>query len=148
MDAGKPTGSATSHGSPVRLRCGVINQKVTGDHFEVTVMLEYRGREFAGYAACRNSEQQRRTCIASATLSAVHAFLGIQASPFKLMSVKRITSTPVPISMVLMEFTEDKGTTVLVGAAEMDRDEGVSVQRATMDAINRKITGLYKNQFQ
>lgn len=148
MDSGKPNGSTPASGYAVRLRCGAITQSVTGDQFHCHVTLEHGGHEYAGFAAARNSDQQRRMCIASATLSAVHAFLGVESSPFKLMSVKRITSTPVPISMVLMEFAEGEGTTVLVGAAEMGAEEPVSIQRATMDAINRKLAGLYQHRFQ
>ncbi len=148
MNADKPGGSPLTRSQPVRLRCGAITQNISGDQYEVTVTLEYRSREFTGTAGCRNNDQQRRMCIAHATLAAVNAFLGLRANPFKLMSIKRITSTPVPICMVLMEFTDGNSATVLVGAAEMGADEAVSVQRATMDAINRKITGLYKNRFQ
>ena len=138
---------ADEHGRPepaaIRLRCGSIFQKVTDDTFEVSVTLEHDGCEYIGFAATKNTDEQRRVCIATATLSAVHAFLGLEKAPFRLMSVKKITSTPVPICMVLMEFVDGNNSVVLVGAAELFGEEMVSVQRASMDAINRKIAGLY-----
>lgn len=123
---------------PHRLRCGRISQSIEEDNYSVTVTLKYQSQAFDGSASSRNSEQQRPFCVASAVLGAVHNFLG-RDDLFTLMTVKRITNTPIPICMVLMEFIHDQGPSVLVGAAEIGPDETVSIERATLDAVNRKL---------
>lgn len=130
---------------PYRLRCGRISQSIEDDNYSVTVTLKYHDQVFDGSASSKSSEQQRQYCIASAVLNAIHNFLG-QDNLFSLMTVKRITNTPVPICMVLMEFMSDlHNHSVLVGAAEIGPDEAVSIERATLDAINRKMSMFAAN---
>ncbi|MDL2206296.1 hypothetical protein LJC33_05230 [Eubacteriales bacterium OttesenSCG-928-N13] len=122
-----------------RLRCGRVMQSREEDSYSITVTLKYGDLSFDGSASSYNTEKQRHLCIAQAVLAAVNHFLG-RDDLFSLMAVKRITSMPIPICMVLMEFTGDPNNSiVLVGAAEMGADEAFSIERATLDAINRKI---------
>ena len=140
---------ATAHSSvsmirSVRLRCGEITKRVEQDEMVVTVELLFDEKAFPGSATGPNTEDSFHECIASATLNAACSFLELADSPFQLMGIRHITTTPVPICMALIEFSDGEHGNVLVGSVELTNDINVCIQRATMDAINRKVSALYR----
>ena len=128
----------------VRLRCGSIETQTHGGQLTVNVMLRFNDKEYIGSAIGDNTTTGLYECVANATLDTARIFLSLSESPFRLMGIRHITNTPVPICMVLVEFVGDGSTAVLVGSVELMGREDACVQRATMDAINRKISMLYQ----
>ncbi|MEG1812514.1 MAG: hypothetical protein RR150_07000 [Clostridia bacterium] len=59
-----------------------------------------------------------------------------------LAGVQRVAMTPVPVVVVLVEMLLDGQSTLLVGAAAASNDEAESIQKATLDAVNRKLSAL------
>ena len=133
-----PQTAPTIVDGPPRLRTGRISQSIEDDNYAVTVSLKYGGQAFDGGCSSRNNEPQRMACIVNAVLSALHNFIG-QDNLFRLVGVKRVTTMPIPVCMVIIEYNDGWNSTMLVGATEMIGDEAVSVERATLDAINRKL---------
>lgn len=142
VDGPSPIEAPAQSASPQqsRLRLGRLVQSVENNNYEVSLTLKYNGELFEGIATSRNSLQQRCMCVANATLDAVHNFLG-QSGLFSLSGVQRITSTPMPMFMVIIECTQQPSG-LLVGTAEIGVDEAMSIERATLNAVNRKLTAL------
>lgn len=125
---------------PNRLRLGRLALVLEDDRFEVSLTLKSGGQVFPGDAHSRNSGPQRNMCVANATLSAVHRFLG-EDNIFKLAGVQRITTEAVPMCMVMVEVGGPQKA-MLVGTAELTFDEASCVEKATLNAVNRKLTAL------
>lgn len=142
-DFGEPqrADSAERRNSTYRLKCDRISQSLEGDSYAVTITLKRGNQIYDGSCSSHNTEPRRMACIANAVINAVHNFLGHDAL-FRVVSVKRIASLPVSVCMVLVEYIGGGGSQMLVGATQIGADEAVSVEYATMDAINRKIQSL------
>lgn len=128
--------------SPDRLRCGGIEQSLRGEHYSVSVSLVEQDATYKASMQTHNSPMQRQRAIATAVLDAVHQYLGCEQPVFVLLAVQRITTTMIPLMVVMAECIERGRATLLVGAAECSGDEALSVQKATLDAINRKLPVL------
>lgn len=133
-----PAAPLLAVGNAQRLRTGRISQSVEDDNYAVTVSLKCGNQAFDGSCSGRNKESQRMSCIVNAVLGAVHNSIG-QDNLFRLMSVKRITTMPIQVCLVVIEYNMGRTSSMLVGATEILDDEAVSVARAALDAINRKL---------
>lgn len=122
-----------------RLRCGGFEQSLIDDHYTVRVMLTDQDNVYRGSAVTHNSALQRQRAIAEAVLDAVHQYLGTDQRVFSLLAVQRIVSMPIPVVIVLVECLAPHYTTVLVGATESTEHETLCIQKATLDALNRKL---------
>ena len=146
FDPGSLRGS-TSIVRSIRLRCGEITYlPMPHGQQKVGVELLFDEQIFRGESLGDSSRDGLNESIAIATLQAACHFLGLDQSPFELMGIRHITTTPVPICMVLIEFLDADASSVLVGSVELTDGADISVQRATMDAINRKVSVLYKDK--
>ena len=133
------TGDAPAISPSERLRCGGIQQSLVGERYNVSVTLNERDASFQGNAYAHNSPTQRQRAVASAVLDAVHQSLNAEQPIFMLLAVQRVITTPVPVFVVLIESLENERSTLLIGAAESGENEALSVQKATLDALNRKL---------
>ncbi|MEF9895957.1 MAG: hypothetical protein RR843_09310 [Clostridia bacterium] len=123
-----------------RLKCGGIEQRQMDGQFSVSVTLNVRETRYTGRATVRDSATQRQRAVATATLGAIEQAL--PAPLFALAGVQRVAMTPVPVVVVLVEMLLDGQSTLLVGAAAASNDEAESIQKATLDAVNRKLSAL------
>lgn len=127
--------------SDVRLQCGQITQTLTDDRYTVRATLKYGERTFEGCAVGGNTPLQRIRTEAEAALAAIHQYLG-RDRVFLLLTAQKVGISPVPVVVVLLECLAQRESCLLVGAAESVDNQAVSVMRATLDALNRKLSAL------
>lgn len=126
----------------VRLLFTGIDTNLKNGSYQVKVHLAHDGKEFAGEAKCRDTNIQRSRTIATATLDAVHAFLGKEY--FSLLEVKQINIWGVTVVITVIEYmeTEHSEPMVLIGSAVQHDNASVGIVRSTLDALNRSISKL------
>lgn len=125
----------------IRLQCGQIVQTLSDERYALRCTLKYEGRTFEGYAIGGNTANQRIRTEAEAVLAAIHQYLG-RDKVFLLLTAQKINTSPAPVILVLLECLADHHTSMLVGAAEATDNQALSVMRATLDALNRKLSVL------
>ncbi len=125
-----------------RLCLGNVEQSVVNGRYSVCVSLSASEQVFTGQCDVRNTPLQRQRAVASAVLDAVNQTLNPDHGVFTAMAVQRVATTPVPVVVVLVECIEKDRSLLLVGAAEHTENEALSIEKATLDAINRKLSRL------
>lgn len=128
----------------VRLLCHEVTESVMGDRYNVKVVLRHEGDEYEGTGSCYNTGIQKPRAVAGAVLHAVHRFLGID-NVFALLDVQLMRVASANIALVVVEAVAAQSSPLLVGAADTARGEALSVARATLDSVNRRIAWLAVN---
>lgn len=126
----------------VRLLFTGIDSNLKDGSYQVKVHLSHEDKSFTGEAKCRDTNIQRSRTIATATLDAVHAFLGKEY--FSLLEVKQITIWGVTVVISVIEYLQKESAepVVLIGAAVQHDNASVGIVRSTLDALNRSISKL------
>lgn len=128
-------------GKGVRLQCGQIVQTLSDERYAVRSTLKYEDQTFEGCAIGGNTPLQRIRTEAEAVLAAIHQYLG-RERVFLLLTAQKVNTAPSPVIVVLLECLVDHRSSLLVGAAEATDNQALSVMRATLDALNRKLSVL------
>jgi hypothetical protein len=132
-----------SRNTDCRLKLKTIEYSVSGNKGEVKVVLEKDDVEFESMVSGNCTKFNTQRILSTAAIKAVERFLD-KDDIFTFEDVKVITvsdSEIVVVSVVVMEAGQEKR---LFGCSEINRDLNEAVVRATLDAINRKVT-LYLN---
>lgn len=126
----------------VRLLFTGIETNLKNGNYHVRVNLAHNDKEFIGEARCRDTNIQRSRTIATATLDAVHTFLGNEY--FSLLEVKQINIWGVTVVITVIEYVEkdDSEPIILIGSAVQHDNASVGIVRSTLDALNRSISKL------
>lgn len=126
----------------VRLLFTGIDSQLKNGVYTVRVHLAHNDSEFTGEAACRDTNLQRSRTVATATLNAVHNFLG--GEYFSLLEVKQINVWGFTVVVTVMEYvdTHNPDPLILVGAAVQHDNVSVSIVRSTLDGLNRSVSRL------
>lgn len=131
---------------PIRLRSCELEQSQKGDRYRAKVTLIHGEESFEGVASVHNTPNQRKRAVADAVLSAIHDYLGADAPVFLLLGVQTVATSPVPVVVVILECLIDSHSTILIGAAELGENEALSIEKATLDGVNRKLSMLRPNK--
>ena len=127
--------------APLRLRSQEISQAVVNDTYQVRIVLTQNGAAYEGTACCRNTSLQRPKAVVSAVLMAVHRYLDI-ADAFQLLAVHTTQLSSLNVIVVAIEGLIPGSPPVLIGAAEHTGDEALCTVRATLDALNRRLSAM------
>jgi hypothetical protein len=110
---------------------------------EACVVMSKDEETFTGNATGGNSAQGRLRVVADATLKAVHQFLNTDFI-FVLSDVVKINlADRQAIVVSILHFT-DFGEEYLSGSAIIKTDDDISIVKATLDAVNRRLLQHYK----
>ena len=136
-----PDEDASPMSNEVRLLVKEITESVSNNRYSITLSLTRDAEEYVGIAASFNTPAQRPKVVAAAVLHAVHEFLGID-NIFSLLDVQIIQVSSARIVIVAVEVISAQASPVLVGAVDTIGGDTLSVARAVLDAVNRKIAWL------
>lgn len=114
-------------------------QTVLNRQYTIKVSLRFDDHEYEGSASCGNTFAQRMRAASMATLEAVHNYFGTK-NVFILLSVEEMQIAGTRIALTAIECSGPDTSTMLVGSAVYNHDETHTVIRATLSAINRKLT--------
>ena len=114
-------------------------QTVLNRQYTIKVALRFDDHEYEGSASCGNTFAQRMRAASMATLEAVHNYFGTK-NVFILLSVEEMQIAGTRIALTAIECSGPDTSTMLVGSAVYNHDETHTVIRATLSAINRKLT--------
>ena len=121
----------------VRLTVAGLDSRLDGGDYSVTVRLAYEGRLYEGGARCRDTAIQRDRAAALATVGAVNAFVGREA--YALLEVKRTHLWGEPVALTALEWFDDGGPRVLIGAALQGASAPLGIVHSALDALNRSL---------
>lgn len=131
----KPPRSAGAQGE-LRLQCAGVQSGVEGDDYHVRVRLRAGERDFSGEAACRSTPAQRARAMVYATLNAVNPFLD-KKGLFSLVAAQTTTVGGVVIAVTVLEYADEHGERLLIGAAPQGDESAMGFVKSTLDALNR-----------
>ncbi len=125
-----------------RLRLKSVDFKSSGPTAEARVDLVYGdGQEFQGVARGAASTSNRYRLVAAAALFAVEEFLNGVCS-FAVEDVLPITLAKREVIVAGVSMITNTDEEILVGASLVKRDYSDAVVKATLNALNRKLTIL------
>ena len=125
----------------VRLLYEGIDLHTKRDSMSIRVRLGYEGKEFEGLASCQNGVFSRQRMVAMATVCAINEFA---ADPvFELVDVQSVLMSGRTAILVSVDCTW--GHELLLGSAFLRDDADRAVVKATMDAVNRRLSYLKRS---
>ena len=114
-------------------------QSVQNRQYTIKVSLRFNEKEYEGTSSCGNTFAQRMRAASMATLQAVHNYFGTN-NVFILLSVEQMQIAGTRVALTAIECSGPDSSSMLVGSAVYNHDETHTVIRATLSAINRKLT--------
>lgn len=126
----------------IRLQLGNIQMLTEGKKMTVNVQIHHNGQEYAGTATGVNSLSGNPRTVVQAILGAVEAFLGREGY-FTLADIQKIRIANHEAYIVAISFLAPIGEELLTGTSLIRQDEYNAIIKATLDAINRRITQIY-----
>jgi hypothetical protein len=114
-------------------------QSVQNRQYSIKVALRFDDQEYEGTSTCGNTAAQRMRAASMATLEAVHSYFGTH-NVFILLSVEQMQIAGTRVALTAIECSGPDSSSMLVGSAVYNYDETHTVIRATLSAINRKLT--------
>lgn len=132
---------ATALSSGERPRFVGLNMSSKGNKIEVRVELASRGKILSGVAVGPASARNRRRLIAQAMLSALESESESGYS-FILEDLTVVTLAGKQVALVAVSLLSPLGEEFLTGSAVVDEEEPEAIVKATLDAINRRLSVL------
>jgi len=129
----------TTKDSSSRFFVSGVWQSVQNRQYTVKVSLRFGDQEYEGTSSCGNTFAQRMRAASIATLEAIHSYFGMH-NVFILLSVEEMQIAGTRIALTAIECSGPDTSSMLVGSAVYNHDETQTVIRATLSAINRKLT--------
>ena len=110
-------------------------------HTTISVMLSWGGILVEGIATCPPTASAARFATVSATLSAISRLVPPDVT-FAVESVAPVELADVDAAVVLVTMTGPEGSQQLTGVSIVGDDSRAALARATMDAVNRRVSSL------
>ncbi len=139
VSAGIDTGSAVDEDAAPRLAIARLTLVADGLGVNATVTLTRGDLEFSGSEEGPSTPTAVHRVVAGATLRALAGVLGAE----QRVDVEAVTVTPMGdghVAVVQVVWTTSEGTERLTGASEVRDDTRQAVIRATLDAVNRRLS--------
>lgn len=125
----------------IRLLYEGIDLHTKRDSMSISVRLGYDGQEFEGLASCQSGVFSRQRMVAMATVAAINEFA---TDPlFELVDVQTVLMSGRNAILVSVNCTW--GQELLLGSAFLRDDADRAVVKATMDAVNRRLSYLKRS---
>jgi hypothetical protein len=112
-----------------------------GLELEVKVILTYKDKDFCGYQKGVNTTTSINRTIAQATLKAVSDFINI-GDIFVVEDVGTLSIAKTSVVVAAVTYVDKSGEQLLIGSSINLGDIKEAVVKATLDAVNRRITKL------
>ncbi len=132
-------GSGRTVNGAARLRYSGLDLSFSDKCCTVKVTLSYENGFFCGSESCDLALMRRYKAVAGATVKAVNDFLSTKAS-LTLEDVRLSESCGRPIVLVAVTFAGEGAAEVLTGTCFAADDTGAAAVKATLDAVNRKLS--------
>jgi hypothetical protein len=123
-----------------RLKFSDVSISFNGSRTEATVRLAKDGEVYSGTANGTNSPVGQMKLIAGATLRAIED-AGLTTSSLMLEDVGETNLAGRRVALVAVTLVTDRGDDTLVGSALVKQDVWRGVVNATLDAVNRRLSG-------
>jgi len=128
---------------PVRVALEGVTVGLTGSRIEARVQLSLDGKPCEGVVAGPRAGTNRLRLVAAATLAAVEQTF-VDEGLFTVEDVALVTLGKRRTALVSVISVEPEGEKPFLGSCYLKHDEREAVARATLDAINRKLSLLVK----
>jgi hypothetical protein len=112
-----------------------------GLDLDVRIILSHNNRDFCGYHKGINTKRSINRTIAEATLKAVSDFMNI-GDFFVVEDVGTLAIAKTTVVIVAVTYVDKGGEQLLIGSSMNSEDIKEAVVKATLDAVNRRITKL------
>jgi len=122
-----------------RLRLKTIEYSASGGKSEVRVILEKDEVAFEAMVSGSNTKFNTQRILSTAALKATERFLE-REDLFTFEDVRTVTVAGAEVVVVSVVVMEDGSEKRLFGCAQADRDMNEAVVKATLNAINRKVS--------
>lgn len=122
-----------------RIKYEGVSVETNGSNMDCKVKLSYEGEEYIGINSCIKTTINRYKTIAKATIRAIRDIVG-DTYVFDVQDVLLSTSRDVSfVCVVINIIVKDKEET-LIGSVVVKDDINEAIAKATLDAINRRIS--------
>ena len=125
----------------VRANIDLVATETRGNQNHVIVRLVSEGQESEGRASGSASKAWSKRLVALSTLDAV-AGMSKQVFAFALEDVTIVSLARESVAMVAVSIMENGAEQLYCGAAIIKHDEKGAIARATLDAVNRRMSYL------
>ena len=122
-----------------RLICSGVDISIRSMDFSVTVELSLEGKLYVGQSSAGVSSLDRRRASAEAAVAAVSSFAG-ELCRLRLDDIRMYEIAGVQTLLSAVSFFSRGREELLVGSCLCRDDETLAAVRATLDALNRKIS--------
>jgi hypothetical protein len=112
-----------------------------GLDLEVKVILSYRDKDYEGSFKGINTSRNINRIVAQATLQAISEFINF-GEAFIVEDVKDVKMANNSVVNVAITYIDRNGEQLLIGSSIVSGDMKEAVVKATLDAVNRRITRL------
>lgn len=125
--------------SEKRLVCSGMDLSIRSDNAEICVELTYEDSVYRGKAKAGPKGSARRRATAEAAVEAVNQYGG-GAFCARVSEVKTVEIAEQTAVLVAVSFTSRKREELLLGSCFQWEEDCLPVVRATLDALNRRIS--------
>lgn len=112
-----------------------------GLEVEIKVILSHRDRDYCGYQKGVNAGSNINRMVVQAALQAVGDFIEL-GEAFIAEEVKFVSLANRNVVNVAITYIDKNGEELLIGSSVVSGDLKEAIVRATLDAVNRRITRL------
>ncbi len=128
----------TKSDSSLRLKFSDIQVVTTGNHLEVLVQLEGKGKIYEGKVSGINWNQNQEYLVAKATLEGISSYLEGSVF-FQVDEIKKIKLDSKDVVVISINLIDSKRKENLVGSTVIEDDFNRAVVKAILNATNRRI---------
>jgi len=129
--------------SEFRLQVESVQLSMTGNITEIKVMLAKDNERVEGTARGLGSKNNSYRLVAQATIDCIHKLLNIY-DILSVEDVEKIYLAKEQVMIVAVSYISKRTETLMTGTAIIIRDEYETIVKATLDAINRRISNIPK----
>ncbi|MDD2954702.1 MAG: hypothetical protein PHD67_00150 [Oscillospiraceae bacterium] len=133
------TGDRSLLPCPQRLACEQVTLTVGSDAAQCRVSLSLDKEVYVGESSSSGLIYSRQRMVAEAALMSIHRFLG-RPDVFSLVDVRQSEVAARPAVLVTVGYSENGADRLLLGAVYLEDDVNTAIVKATLDAVNRRLS--------
>ena len=130
-----------SYTNEFRLQVESVQLSITGNITEIKVVLVKDNEKIEGIAKGLGSKNNSYRLVAQATIDCIHKLLNVE-DILIVEDVEKIYLAKEQIMIVAVSYISNRSETLMTGTAIIVKDEYETIVKATLDAINRRISKI------
>ncbi|QUH24703.1 hypothetical protein [Serpentinicella alkaliphila] len=130
-----------SYTNEFRLQVESVQLSITGNITEIKVVLVKDNEKIEGIAKGLGSKNNSYRLVAQATIDCIHKILNVE-DILIVEDVEKIYLAKEQIMIVAVSYISNRSETLMTGTAIIVKDEYETIVKATLDAINRRISKI------